>query len=81
MLKTCIVCGEKTEKPFQAAFEHFWLWQPGMLQYLRGNICTFGFWSGLSATIGLMCPLYNTLKNWKYRKARMVIPKGADLDG
>lgn len=76
---TCIICGEPTDRPFQAAFAHFWLWHPGMTQYLRWNIKTFGFWSGLSGTLGLMCPAYNTLRNWKYRKHRLVIPGAEDI--
>ena len=74
-MKHCIICGEKTEKPFLAAFTHFYLWQPGMLQYLKGNIQAFGFFDGLNATIGLMCPFYDTLKNWKYRKHQLIIPR------
>ena len=72
-MKTCPICGDETTKPIQAAFAHFWIYQPGMLQYLRGNIRAFGFWSGLNATIALCCPLYNTLRYWKNRKARLDI--------
>jgi len=77
---TCIVCGDKTHKPFQAAFEHFWFYESGQWQFLRGNIATFGFWDGLNATLGLAFPFYNTLRHWKYRKHRLVIPKDADID-
>ena len=72
-IKTCPICGDKTRKPIQAAFEHFWFWQPGSLQYLKGNIKTFGFWSGLHAWICLAFPFYSTLRHWKYRKCRLTI--------
>lgn len=74
-MKRCAVCGEETRHPLWATLEHFYLWQGGMSQYLRGNIRAFGLRPGLSATIGLMCPLYNTLTTWRYRKARLVLPK------
>lgn len=72
-MKTCLICGESTMKPAHAAFSHFWLWNPGQLQFLRGNISMFGFWSGLDSTLGLICPAYNTLRHWKHRKARLSI--------
>jgi hypothetical protein len=69
----CIVCGWPTDQPIREAFSHFHLWQSGMLQFLKGNIQAFGFWDGVSATVGLCCPIYDTLKNWKHRKKHLVI--------
>jgi hypothetical protein len=73
MQHKCVICGEPTDKPVQSAFSHFWLYAPGALQYLRGNIRAFGFWSGAGATLALACPLYNTVRHWKHRKARLEI--------
>lgn len=70
---TCCVCGEPTDKHVQAAFEHFWFYQSGQWQYWRGNIATFGFWSGLRGSLCLSFPFINTLVNWKHRKSRLMI--------
>ncbi len=70
----CPVCGNKTASPWLAAFEHFRLIEFGQWQYWRGNIRQFGFWDGLSASINLSFPILNTLRNWKYRRATLVIP-------
>ena len=72
-MKECIVCGEKTDQPIAAAFEHFYLYVPGNWRYWRGNIKTFGFWSGLSGSLGITFPIYNTLRHWKHRKSRLVL--------
>jgi hypothetical protein len=39
--------------------------------YFRGNIRSFGFWSGLKSNITLSSPLINKLWNWKYRNMRL----------
>ena len=69
----CIVCDEPTEKPIRSAFSHFYLYAPGNWQYLRGNMKMFGRWSGFWSTMDLICPALNTLRHWKYRKARLTI--------
>lgn len=75
---TCCVCGEPTNKPISAAFEHFWFYHPGQWQYWKGNMRTFGFWGGLLGSLCLSFPFINTLANWKYRKHRLVIPGKSD---
>lgn len=73
MQHKCVICGEPTGKPVQSAFSHFWIYMPGARRYLRGNVRAFGFWSGLHSTLSLACPLYNTVRHWKYRKAKLEI--------
>lgn len=73
-MKHCIVCGEKTDQPIAAAFTHFYLYAPRQWMYLRGNCKTFGLLSGIHSTLCLICPAYNTLRHWKHRKSRLVLP-------
>jgi len=70
-MKHCIVCGRPTDKPITAAYEHFKPYEPGMWQYLRGNVSTFGPWRGLMGTLGLAFPWINTIRNWRYRHHRL----------
>ena len=79
MKKFCPVCAEPTEYPWRAALEHFRLYQRGQWKYLRGNVSCFGLLQGISGTLGLAFPIYNTLRHWKYRKYRLVIPEGSDV--
>ena len=79
MKKECIVCGEATDRPIAATLSHFALYQEGQWRFLSGNINCFGFISGLDGTLGLAFPIYNTLRHWKRRKMRLVIPEGADV--
>lgn len=74
MKHQCLICGQKTNNPILAALSHFYLYESGMTKYLKGNIKMFGFWRGLNATLSLICPAYNTIKNWKYRKSSLNIP-------
>jgi hypothetical protein len=74
-MKACIVCGEETTKHVACALQHFRLVEWNMWQYWRGNIRTFGLWSGMRGNLTLSFPIINTLWNWKHRKARLVIPK------
>lgn len=73
MEQKCIICGETTNTPWRSAFSHFWFYMPGQLQWWRGNIKAFGFWSGLHASICLSFPFYNTLRHWRHRKSRLDI--------
>jgi hypothetical protein len=63
-------------------WREFWLLDWKMRQYIRGNFVAFGFWSGLSANISLMCPLYNTLRYYGIRhlSLKMVDYDGNDLN-
>jgi hypothetical protein len=74
MTTRCVVCGRETERPISDALSHFKLYQHGYWQYLRGNIKTFGLRDGITGTLGLAFPIYNTIRNWKYRKYRLVLP-------
>lgn len=69
----CPICGDKTKYPIMAAIEHFYLWQPEMTQYWRGNVSMFGFVRGTISTAYLICPALNTIRFWKYRKHRLEI--------
>lgn len=72
-MKHCIVCGEPTEYPVRSAFSHFHLYAPGNWKYFRGNMRQFGAWEGFWSTVGLICPAFNTLWHWRYRKARLTV--------
>jgi hypothetical protein len=77
-MRKCIVCGEETARPFASAFSHFYLHVPGQWKHLGPNIKAFGWWSGITSTLALVCPAYNTLRNWRYRKDRLVL-RGKNL--
>lgn len=77
----CIVCGNTTTRPVAAAFEHFRLYQSGQWKYLRGNVRQFGRWAGVMGTLGLCFPVFNTLRHWRLRRARLVIPGFTDMSG
>jgi len=70
----CVVCGLPTNQPFSSFMEHFAFYEPGQLQYWRGNITMFGFWSGLMASICISFPFINTIVHWRHRKSQLVIP-------
>ena len=72
-MKHCIICGDETKRPYAAAVEHFrpFAWHDP--KYIRGNIKTFGFWSGMRGNITLYFPFLNTLIHWRYRKSRLEI--------
>jgi hypothetical protein len=74
-MKACIVCGEMTDRHIACALWHFRLVEWNQWQYWRGNIKTFGLWTGLKSNLTLSFPILNTLWNWKYRKMRLHIPK------
>lgn len=79
MKNYCVVCGSETYAPIKDALWHFRLYDAGYWKYLRGNIGTFGLLSGIHSTLCLAFPIYNTLRYWKYRKHRLVIPQGSDV--
>jgi hypothetical protein len=80
-MKKCIVCGEETDKPIEDALWHFRFYDPGMWQYMKGNMKCFGYWQGFLSTLGLAFPWFNTLRFWRYRKCRLVIEGVTDKDG
>jgi hypothetical protein len=67
----CIVCGEETDRPSASAFSHFYLYTPGQWKWLKGNMRTFGRFSGFMSTLYLAFPALNTLRHWKHRKSRL----------
>lgn len=71
----CVICDGETSHPIKAALHHFRLVEWGQWQYWRGNIRTFGWTSGLRASLTLSFPILNTLWHWKHRKSRLVIPR------
>jgi hypothetical protein len=79
-MNKCIICGDPTPTPIREALRHFRLVDWGQWRYWSGNISTFGFLSGLRGSICLSFPIINTLWNWKYRKRRLILPKGSDVD-
>lgn len=68
-MKTCIICGEKTERPIAAAVEHFRPIDWEQRHWVKGTFKAFGW----SAALTLMFPFLNTILHWKYRKMRLVI--------
>lgn len=72
-MKKCLWCGVETEYPLSALFSHFHLYSSGQWRYWRGNIKTFGIWDGFWSSVGLTFPIFNTLRHWKYRKAKLVL--------
>jgi hypothetical protein len=80
-MKHCVICGDETNQPVAAAFEHFHLYRSGQWRYLRGNIRQFGGWDGFWGTVGLVCPAFNTIRFWKLRRAKLVIPSYTDSTG
>lgn len=71
MMSKCPICGDNTDNPLIATFMHFRLIDFAQFSFVRGTFRTFG----LREALTLICPLANTLIHWKYRKARLVIPK------
>ncbi|MDE2104486.1 MAG: hypothetical protein KGL39_45040 [Patescibacteria group bacterium] len=70
MKPTCIICGEKLKPGSNRLMSAFWHFRPlewKQRPWFRGTLKRFG----ISAAIGLMSPLYNTLRHWKYRKAKL----------
>ena len=68
--KTCIICGEKLKPNSNRLTAALWHFRPLELKqwpWFRGTVkhC------GISSAISLMSPLYNTLRHWKYRKAKL----------
>lgn len=76
----CLWCGDRTHRPVAAFLEHFRLYESGNWKWFRGNMRTFGWWDGFWATIGLICPLYTTLRHWRRRKATLVLADGKPLE-
>ena len=74
-MNKCIICGIETDQPIREALWHFRLVDWNQWQFWRGNIRTFGFWSGMEGNLTLSFPIINTLWHWKHRKSRLVIPK------
>jgi hypothetical protein len=74
-MNRCLICDERTTQPWRAALWHFRLVDWGQWRYWKGNIRTFGLRSGLAGSFALSFPIYNTLRHWKYRKHRLVIPE------
>lgn len=68
-MKNCIICGEKTARPFAAAVWHFRPIDWEQRKWVKGTFKTFG----LNTTLTLMLPFFNTLLYWKYRKMRLSI--------
>lgn len=79
-MKHCLVCGDKTAKPILATLYHFRLYESGNWKWFKGNMATFGKWDGFWSALCLVCPLFNTLRNWKYRKATLVLANGDPLE-
>lgn len=73
MTKTCPICGGPTKSPLLAALEHFYLYQPGQLGYVRGNFRMFGFWGGLEANLSLLFPIYCTIRYWRHRRSSLTL--------
>jgi hypothetical protein len=67
----CLWCGEETTHPVRDLFAHFWIYQPAQWQYLKGNMATFGRWSGFWSTVELAFPMFNSLRHWRHRKTRL----------
>lgn len=76
----CLVCGDASPRPILATLWHFRLYAGGNWKWFRGNMATFGAWDGFWGTIGLVCPAFNTLRHWQYRKARLVLADGRPLE-
>lgn len=72
----CLICDQETDRPIREFLWHFRLVDWDQWRFWRGNITAFGLWSGMKGNITLSFPIINTLWNWKYRKARLVFPKG-----
>jgi hypothetical protein len=45
-------------------------------RYWRGNIKTFGLWSGLRGSITLSSPFMNKILNWKHRNKSLGLNLG-----
>lgn len=76
----CIICGDNTSRPIVAALYHFRLYEGGNWQWMRGNMQMSGRWRGFWSTMYLVCPLLNTLRFWKYRKATLQLADGKPLE-
>jgi hypothetical protein len=84
-LKTCPICGSQAKCTFKEHwYHHVWRahlapYEPGNFRWFKGNMATFGRWRGFWSTIGLISPLFNTLRHWKYRKHQLVCAGLKDL--
>jgi hypothetical protein len=76
----CVICGDSTERPFDAAIWHFRFIDWEQRHWVRGNFKVFGFWSGLSANMSLMFPFWDTIANWRYRKYTLTIAAENEVD-
>lgn len=79
-MKQCLVCGERTKQPWLATLWHFRLYEGGNWKWFKGNMATFGKWGGFWGTISLICPLFCTLRHWKYRKCTLELADGRPLE-
>jgi hypothetical protein len=79
-MKTCPVCGDRTTRPWLAAFHHFRLYEGGNWKWLRGNMSQFGRFSGFMSTCYLSFPILNTLRFWRYRKCYLELADGRPLE-
>jgi hypothetical protein len=74
-MSECLICGDRTDRPFEAFVWHFRFIDLPQWRFIVGNFKTFGFWLGLRGNVTLMFPFLNTLINWKWRRHRLVFPK------
>ena len=72
-MSKCLWCGVSTDRPIRSALTHFKLYQSGQWRYFKGNMATFGKWDGFWATIGLISPLWTSLRHWRYRKSHLTL--------
>lgn len=79
-MKRCLICGDETKRPIAATLEHLRLYESGNWGWFKGNMRAFGAWSGFWSSVGLVCPLFNTLRHWKYRKVTLAVPGGKPLE-
>lgn len=79
-MKHCLICGDNTNRPIVATLWHLRLYEGGNWKWFKGNMATFGKWAGFWGTVGLICPLFTTLRHWKYRKCRLELATGEPLE-
>jgi hypothetical protein len=68
--QNCIICNEQLKQNSNllwAALWHFRLIEFKQWPWFKGTYKHFG----LSSAISLICPLYNTLRHWKYRRFKL----------
>ena len=69
-MKTCLFCGEilkPNSNRLLAALWHFRPFEKKQLPWFKGTRQHFG----LSAAMATISPLYNALRHWKYRRAKL----------